>query len=198
MKTWQKIGLGLAGAIVAYKVLRPKTAYPLPGSPCFPNTKYVATCSSGKMKQAPSLIVIHSAEGSTAAGVAGTFLDPNAGGSTHLAIGEDGVYQFLPFDAIACGAQGVNERALHIELAGYASWTRTQWLARQKTLDCAAYWIAYLSDRFDIPVEFVDAVGLKARQSGVTTHIEVNRAYKIGNHWDPGPGFPMDVLLAKV
>lgn len=197
MKTWAKWALGAVGAVVAYRVLRPKTAYPAPGSPCFPVTKYVALCSSGKMKTPPSLIVLHSAEGSTADGIAGTFL-ANDDRSSHLGIGEDGVYQFLPFDVVACGARGVNDRAIHIELAGYASWTRSQWLARQKTLDCAAFWIRYLSDRYDIPVTFVDAQGLKNEESGITTHIAVNDAFHIGNHWDPGPNFPMDVLLVKV
>ena len=199
MKFWQQVGIGIGGsiaALLAWRALRPARVVK-PGDPCFPSSRYTADCSSGKRKVAPTLIVVHSTEGINASGAAGEFTAPHAGGSTHLVVGEDGNYRFLADDVIPCGAPGANDQGLHIELAGFAAWTRAQWLARAKTLDCAAAFLAAWSDQYGIPLRFVDAAGLLRGERGVTTHAEVSKVWRLSDHWDPGPGFPMDVLLSK-
>jgi hypothetical protein len=51
--------------------------------------------------------------------------------------------------------------------------------------------------RWGIPLQFVDAAGLKRGKRGVTTHHECVLAFG-GSHHDPGPGFPMDYYLGLV
>lgn len=195
MKTSQWLALSaLAGAGLAL-ALRRSRSWPTEGEPCFPR-RIEADCNSGRRKSAPTLIVLHSTEGPTAQSAVNTFVQPGAGGSTHVVVGEDGIFQGLDDEMVACGAPGANEQGLHIELAGYASWTQAQWLSRQKTLACAARIVGAWSSRYGIPLRFVDAEGLKAGQSGVTTHAEVSKAFRKTDHWDPGPNFPVDHLLA--
>jgi hypothetical protein len=37
-----------------------------------------------------------------------------------------------------------------------------------------------------------------AGKRGITTHLEVSRAYKRSTHTDPGPGWPMAEMLKMV
>jgi hypothetical protein len=50
--------------------------------------------------------------------------------------------------------------------------------------------------RDDIPLEFVDAEGLKARRKGVTTHHECWKAFGGDVRTDPGQHYPMERMLA--
>jgi hypothetical protein len=65
----------------------------------------------------------------------------------------------------------------------------------QTTLQMSARLVRDLCDKYKIPMEFVDAPGLVALKRGITTHAEVTKAFKGGDHWDPGPGFPVDAYM---
>jgi hypothetical protein len=58
--------------------------------------------------------------------------------------------------------------------------------------------VAYLCHRWGLPVNFVDAAGLRAGHAGVTTHAEVTKAFGKSTHTDPGKGFPMGRFLDMV
>ena len=42
------------------------------------------------------------------------------------------------------------------------------------------------------------AADLVAGRRGITGHVEVSRAFKRSDHWDPGPGFPIESFLDDV
>lgn len=149
--------------------------------------------------------VIHSAEVShdsgpdtTAEGVANYFANPAAQASTQLAVDRDSCVRMLPDLVIPWGATGANTNGLHVELCGRAGWEREQWLARHSMLDRAAFKVAVWCFHYRVPARWVGPVGLKLRRAGLTTHADVNKAFKGGTHWDPGTGFPRDVFLSLV
>jgi hypothetical protein len=152
-------------------------------------------------------IVVHDTDGGPfAANAALWFTQPipieNDGpGSTQLVVGRDGCWRTLPDDVVPYGVGSpTNEQGLHIEFAGQASWARDEWEAEKTTLDLGAQALANWSAWYGIPLQFVDAAGLLAGVPGVTTHLEALKAFpnpKYGGHFDPGPGFPMDDLLAR-
>jgi hypothetical protein len=144
------------------------------------------------------VIVLHSTEGGSAAGAASWFQNEASGGSTQLVAGEDGLFRSVDDLRIPWGAQGANSDGLHIELAGYAKWSRDQWLAKNKTLENAASAIGKWSKQYGIPLRYIEGAELADDVTrGVTTHVAVVKAYRKGDHWDPGPGFPIDVLLER-
>ncbi len=146
------------------------------------------------------LIVIHSTESTgTGAAVASYFQSSGAFGSTQLIAGEDGIYRSVDDLKMPAGAPGANEDGLHIEIVGLAKWTRAEWLARApKAIEYAARAVAEWGHKYKIPLAYVNAEAIKGGKArGVTTHNDVSKAFKKSDHWDPGPGFPMDVLLEK-
>lgn len=151
--------------------------------------------------------VIHSAEASddtgpdrTAEGVAAYFSRPSTQASTQLAVDRDSCVRMLPDLVIPWGASGANTNGVHVEICGRAMWDRNEWLSphRLPMLDRAAFKVAMWCYHYGIPVRWVGPSGLKLRRAGLTTHADVNRAFKNGTHWDPGPGFPRDVFLRLV
>lgn len=142
-------------------------------------------------------IVIHSTEGDNAAGAAGWFQNPAAKGSTQIVVGEDGVFRCLDDLVRPAGAPGANDEGLHIEFAGFAKWPREMWLNRKKTLESGSQVIAEWADKYKIPLKMLSADELRSPTSrGVTTHAMVSQAFKKSDHWDPGNGFPFDVVLS--
>jgi hypothetical protein len=192
------IGAGL-GALFVLKLLR---AYkPLsPGDAAFPkSTPYKATCSSGsRSMDKVTLIVLHSTEGDSIDGAIGTFAAADAGGSTQLVVGETGAVRILPDDVIPCGSPGANTQGLHVEMVGFANWSVSQWMARQKTLACAARNVADWCAKYGIPARLLSAADLLAGASGITSHANVSAAWKKSNHWDPGPSFPIEHFMSMV
>jgi hypothetical protein len=143
-------------------------------------------------------VVIHSTESGSAKSTAQYFQAPQSTGSTQFVVGEDGVFRTLPDAAEPWAAPGANRDGLHIEIVGYASMKREDWLKRQKTLKNAASIISSWCSTYGIPTQFVDAAGLIAGKKGITTHAEVSKAFKKSNHTDPGSGFPLDVILGMI
>lgn len=152
------------------------------------------------------LIVIHSAEaadslgGDTSAeGVANYFARASTQASTQLAVDRDSCVRMLPDTVIPWGAKGANSAGLHVEICGYARWSRAEWLERPTMLRRAAYKVARWCWMYGIPARWVSINALRAQTArGLTTHVDVNRAFKGGSHWDPGPGFPRDTFLEWV
>jgi len=140
-------------------------------------------------------IVLHSTESDSASGTVKYFQSPKSTGSAHFVVGEDGTYRTLPDEAQPWGAPGANAEGLHIEIVGHAKFTREEWEERKKTLENVKRIVSSWGSKYNIPLKFVDADGLKAGNSGVTTHAEVSKAFHKSTHWDPGPNFPMDKIL---
>ena len=142
-------------------------------------------------------IVVHCTESDAggALGVANYFQSESSGGSTQLVVGEDGCYRCVGDLETPAGAPGANDRGLHIEIVGRASWTREQWLSRARTLGLASRAIAEWARTYRIPIRYVNAQGLKQGVPGVTTHADVSVAFKKSDHMDPGKNFPLEHVL---
>ena len=160
----------------------------------------------GGTRTRTSVIVVHSTEGPTAAGAAAWFADLRSSGSTQMVVDDEKCFRTLDDETVAYGAHPHNHNGVHLEIAGFAKWTRAEWLQRDARLRRAARVIAYWCAKYEIPVVLLtdEDVARFAKSGietkGITTHAACARgAYpKGGNHWDPGPDFPMDVLLQYV
>lgn len=187
-------GLTAVAAIAAYMFGRRKVDQP-------PNCveKWAVHHGGTRDLSKVHLIVIHSTESGSASGSAGWFQNPDSQGSAHVVLDDVECYRTLPDNVIPWGAQGgdANQYGLHLELTGYAAWTRDQWMTHRETLKKGAAQIASWGDLYDIPMKFLTAEDLKnGNTRGVTTHANISKAYGIsGGHTDPGVGFPVDMFM---
>lgn len=149
-------------------------------------------------------IVLHSTEGATAAGAARYFTTPASGGSANLVVDDDVCYRVLGDLVIPWGAPPVNTSGFHIEQAGYAAWTRAEWLEHRPTIERAAYKAALRCERFKIPARVLNVPQLRADFAqhhpggGVVTHATVSAAFQESSHTDPGHGYPVDVFMESL
>lgn len=141
-------------------------------------------------------IVIHSTESGSAKGTAQYFQNPKATGSTQFVVDDNSIFRTLPDNVEPWAAPGANSDGLHIELVGYAKWSREEWLKHQKTIKNAAMVISNWCSMYNITKQFVNAQGLLTGKSGITSHAEVSKAFKKSSHTDPGTGFPYDLLFS--
>ncbi len=123
-------------------------------------------------------------------------------GSSHAASDETGALLtpadgFVPYDRAAWTLRNGNPISENIAQCGWARWTRAEWLARPKLLDATARWLADRSKARGIPLVRLSAADIRARKPGVIGHGDYSTATGDGTHWDPGPGYPWDVVLAK-
>lgn len=141
-------------------------------------------------------LVLHSAEGAKDEIDLGRFFAGTTAGSSHAGAGQDGGYaSYVNYSDTAWCAPPLNQEAEHLEICGFAKWTRAQWLAQTKMLETVAQWIAWRCTVRRIPIRFVKLPSLGT--SGVTGHKQVNNVYRKSDHWDPGPNFPWDVVIAR-
>lgn len=163
----------------------------------------------------PELIVIHTAESHEipdAAENTGTwFQNTPKALSSHYGIDADGVVQYANESdttwhtggALVNGGKGppwTNDQSIGLELAGTAKQTPDQWADdfSMRTLANAAALAAELCVRYNIPIKYVDAAGLKRGERGLTGHVDANEAAGLKGHWDPGPNFPWPEFIAMV
>ncbi len=151
------------------------------------------------------LIVLHSAEmpekPTAAEGLASWAAGKSAPvASWHFSCDNDSIVQSVEEEDVAWHAPGVNGKSIGIEHAGYARQTADEWMdefSRDMLLRSARL-CRYLCTKYGLPVKLVDAAGLVKGERGITTHAEVNKAFKKSTHTDPGKGFPMDWFLEQI
>lgn len=143
------------------------------------------------------LIVIHDmqmAQTSSSAEIcAQYFAGPNAPqASAHYCVDADSTIQCVRDMDVAWHAPGANHNGIGIEQPGWANFKTDEWLDTYglAMLRNVAALTRTLCDRYKIPITFLRAVDLKAGRRGITTHYECSQAFG-GDHWDPGPGYPM-------
>jgi hypothetical protein len=166
----------------------------------------------GGARAVTRVIVIHCTEGATAAGAATWFADKRSTGSTHVVVDDGACFRTVEDDRIAYGAHPFNRDAMHIEIAGFARWTRDEWLQRDARIRRAARVIASWVRKYEIQTRLLVRDDLLRGPGdavrGITTHAAIDAACGnkpgtqvcggAGDHWDPGPGFPIDLLLQYV
>jgi hypothetical protein len=94
-----------------------------------------------------------------------------------------------------------NPRSDNLEQMGLAKWDRPTWLTHDGLLTNAARWITSrakargwsLGDIRHLSVAEVRAGNVR----GVIVHFDYTQATGDGEHWDCGPGYPIDVVIAR-
>ena len=120
--------------------------------------------------------------------------------SAHYCVDADTILQCVHEQDIAWHARGGNTSSIGVELAGFARQTRADWADAYSTavLGGASGLVADVCRRRRIPVRWLDADDLAAGRRGITGHADVSRAFRKSDHWDPGPGFPVERFLGLV
>lgn len=157
-------------------------------------------------------IVIHDGEtneGSTPAeGMGSWFAQDHGAGqrsSAHRGADTDSICTYVQDKDTAFGAPGVNSTGWHLEHAGRASQTASQWDDADSRLILANGALAAAEasvrlapltvDKKPIPAAWLTDAQLRAAQTdarikGFITHRQVTRVLKNGSHTDPGANFP--------
>lgn len=135
--------------------------------------------TKGRRGLNPSLVVVHCTQGSTAAGAAGWFQNPAAGGSAHIVVDDTEVYRCVHDRDTAWHAKGHNTIGLGLEIVGFAQWSAEKWMSHKPTLIEAARIHAGWNKKYGIPFVW-------STSRGYHSHDDLP-----GNdHYDPGPNFP--------
>lgn len=142
------------------------------------------------------LVVLHTAEGALTYQSLGSFFqNPSSGVSSHVGIddtpGTVGEYVYPDYKAWTQG--NANPYSVAAELCAFAAWTH-EWDAHAVMLANTAEWVAEECARFGIPIRKLTAAEAQGGEAGVCQHVDLGAAG--GGHWDCGPGFPMDEVIA--
>lgn len=174
-----------------------------PGVP-FVQARYYARGRTGPLKW----IVMHTMEAhelsTTAESTARYFANPGDGRtvSAHLCVDNDSVVQcVLEKDtAYTAGGNPGNPQGFNVEQAGFARQTRAEWLDdySMSMFGMEAPILNEVALRNGIPFRYVNWQGLRAGQSGFTTHNDCRLAWGGTTHTDPGTAFPWDIFLPIV
>lgn len=153
-----------------------------------------------------AFVVIHTAEGDwTLASAKAWMSNPQntSKASAHYALTKDGsIGAMVHEEDTAYASPPVNPNAIHIELGGFARFTRQMWLDRPEEVAACRRLVHDICARQGFPVMLLGAAALPGAVAGtspggVTTHRIVNDHYHKSSHTDPGIGFPMDLILAS-
>jgi hypothetical protein len=143
-------------------------------------------------------IVLHTAEGATTYQSLGSFFaNPSSQVSSHTGIDDtpNTVGEYVPRSGKAWTAGNANPWSIQTELCAFAKWDSAEWQRHPNMLANCAAWIAEEAAYFGIPL-----VNLSASQAqnpavkGVCQHNDLGSMG--GGHWDCGPAFPIDQVLA--
>jgi hypothetical protein len=150
------------------------------------------------------LIVVHCTvspeQGTGAEAVANYFKAGTRKASTHRVADNNSTVQCVPDTDTAFGAAGANSDGLHLELVGYPTQTRAEWLDTYSHAELveAAATMREWSDRYRIPHRWLTVPEVaNGTARGFCTHKDVSDAFPAVStgHWDPGPGFPKDTAF---
>ena len=128
------------------------------------------------------------------------FATPASQVSAHFCVDAARVIQCVREKDVAWHARGGNAASVGVELAGFARQTAKEWDDSYSTavLNRASAVVADVCGRRRIPVRWLSPDDLVAGRRGITGHAEVSKAYRKSDHWDPGPGFPVQSFLDRV
>lgn len=168
--------------------------------------------TSGRRSKQPTVIVIHTTEGSEGPRSAedGAAYDKRRtdGTSTHFFVDSDSVVQEVEIDdeAHAARTHG-NDIGIQIEVCGRAGQTDSQWAddASAATMENLAQLCVQLMAKTGIPAVRLSRTQLRSAWSSGSTkgfcgHIDITEAFPEdnGTHTDPGPHFPWAWLFARI
>jgi hypothetical protein len=144
------------------------------------------------------LAVIHTAEGATTIQALGSFFaNPASKVSSHTGIDDtpNTIADYVQRPNNAWTQANANPYSVATELCAFASWDRATWLAHPVMLSNCISWLQEECAAFGIPwVRLTAAQAQDGRSKGICGHVDLGTAG--GNHWDPGPSFPWDIIMA--
>jgi hypothetical protein len=143
----------------------------------------------------PTVIVIHTTQSLPRPGARDGIIDYLAGKkiSVPWVTDDDGITRMTPLENLGDNhACGLDSKASGIEQIGMAQWGRKAWLNdHRETIRNTGKVVAYLlSERVG---KKVTAENLKAHVIG---HADDAKVGGCSTHWDPGPGYPYDVMFS--
>ena len=143
------------------------------------------------------LVVLHTAEGArTYQSLGSYFQNPSSGVSSHTGIDDTPgiIGEYVRTDYKAWTQANANPYCVSTELCAFAEWSLAEWHNHPNMLRNAATWVQEECVRFGIPVRRLSASEAQSGGRGVCQHVDLGAAG--GGHWDCGPGFPMDEVIA--
>lgn len=155
--------------------------------------------SQSRLSTPISLIAVHTSEGARTAYDLQSYLDgKGVEASYHVLVDDEDTIRYLP-DQVACWAMlSGNPRALQVCLAGFAAWTRAEWLSHGNMLKRGAAVVRAWCIQHDIPAKKLTPTQVGSDWWGVCGHWDWTLGKRDGTHTDPGPNFPWDVFIALV
>jgi Putative peptidoglycan binding domain/N-acetylmuramoyl-L-alanine amidase len=165
------------------------------------NRIWIPSPNYSASRNASRLLVIHTAEGArTFRDLGNFFAQASRECSSQVGIDDtpNQIGEYVRPEAKAWAAFAANDWGEHAELCGFAGWSRDEWLQHPVMLNNTTAWLQEESARYGIPLVHIDGNAIRAGQSGVCGHADVVAGGAGGDHWDPGPNFPWDVVLTGV
>jgi hypothetical protein len=142
------------------------------------------------------LIVVHTAEGAlTYRALGNYFASSSSGVSSHVGIDDTPgtVGEYVHREWKAWTQAGANPVAVAAELCGFAAWDDAEWRRHPEMLVNCAAWIAEEAAHYALPIVKLTPGEAQNGRLGVCAHSDLG-AWG-GNHSDPGPAFPWDVVI---
>ena len=143
------------------------------------------------------LVVVHTAQGADTWRELGNFFaNPSSGVSSHAGIDDEAgvIGEYVRPEHKAWTQGNANPVAVSVELCAWAEWSRAEWDRHPAMLLNLAEWIAEECSRFGLPIRRLTAAEAQGGGRGVCQHVDLGAMG--GGHWDCGPGFPLDDVLA--
>lgn len=154
-----------------------------------------------------TLICIHTAEGArTAPSLAAYFYRSDIQASSHSIVDAYRTINIVPWHRAAWTLRSGNPISDNLEICGFAGWTRAEWLSTGTVDGCVnprlmlsrvAVWIRQRCQARNIPIRRLSLAQVRQGARGVIHHYDWTQAMRDGTHWDVGPGFPWDVVMAE-
>lgn len=162
--------------------------------------------SSARGSRPVRLLIIHTAEGArTARSLASWFSSDDVMASAHEAADASELLPMVDHSRAAWTCRSANPISDNLELCAFARWTREQWLSTGTVDGCVnprgiltqcSRWLAARAKARNISLRRLSLVEVANGTWGVIAHDDWTKAMHDGTHWDPGTGFPWDVVLA--
>jgi N-acetylmuramoyl-L-alanine amidase len=143
------------------------------------------------------LVVLHTAEGARTYQELGNFFaNSGSGVSSQVGIDDtpDEIGEYVAPGNKAWTQGNANPVSVSAELCAFAEWSAAEWDRHPAMLVNAAAWIAEECARFSIPLQRLTPAEAQGSGRGVCQHVDLG-AWG-GSHWDCGPGFPLDDVIA--
>lgn len=147
-------------------------------------------------RQRPTRMILHTTESNDIKGDADALAIPTfwknqgKGYGSHHVIDKEGITVRCQWDPqITYTTQDANTGSLQIEMVAKSIYSKKQWAERDIQIRQVAKWWAYWSRQYGIPLKW-------DTEHGCSTHnMQTIKHHVPGGHTDPGPYFPLEVLM---